>query len=540
VPDDLIAYKIENLQSSLDQLGKRLENVQKEVQRQLDALGKQITIYIDEDRAARSRQFAQTALMDARAEHDRQFGHRQMVRRSTTGMLQVMTTGMVRPAAFLRAAEQLMVDASEYWLSPAQVALAAWAGNSPVVAERAVLEAVSRDPAKSALFFSLVLARFGRQAAAADWIAEYAKAQDCNALTEEFTAVLDAVARGALGGQARDRLLDACRSWRDQIGQSGERVAKQVASWTQFIRGQRRPLADKFQPLGTVSRDWVATLGGLEATAAFAHTEQWLKSRLGSTSEGDEILQAAAADLLRELIAAPDQAEGALLEAARRWQAMIKHDGHSPTSASGEPGEPVRTDFLTLSTAIATGTYQSQISEQAVRFCLALSGTSAERAVTDLSQQVRSTYPASIEVDIEGWHHAIEPGDDPDALVQKFLGWAQEVMTEDKAQTTRKRLIIGKTSTRLEHIESRWEARKQEGQERVYLATTQVNLFFQKWQQGIGAAARCVDLLRAQPAGVWSDAQDSRPVPEPTWSTMKLPDWDPRPPAPSQPSVVSA
>jgi len=530
VPDDLIAYKVEKLQSSLNNLGNRLENVQKELQRQLDALRQQITTYIDEDRAARSRQFAQTALVDARAEHDRRFGHRQMVRRSATGMLQVMTTGTVRPAAFLRAAEHLMVDASDYWLSPAQVVLAAWAGNRPVVAERAVLEAVSRDPARSALFFSLVLARFGRQAAAADWIAEYTRTQDCNALTEEFTAVLDAVAQGALGGQARERLLDACRSWRDQIGQSDEREAKQVASWTQFIRGQRRPLADKFQPLGTVSRDWVATLGALEATAAFGHTEQWLKSRLGGTNESDEALRAAA-DLLRELIAAPDQAEDALLEAARRYQAMIKHDGHPPTPASDEPGKTVRTDFLTLSTAIATGTYQSQISEQAVRFCLALSGTSAERAVTDLSEQVRSTYPASIEVDIEGWHHAIEPGDDPDALVQKFSGWAQEAMTRDKAQTTHKRLIIGKTSTRLEHIESRWEARKQEGQESVYLATMRVNLFYQEWQQGIAAAARCADLLRAQPARVWSDAQDSRPLPGPTWSTMKLPDWDPRPPS---------
>ena len=532
MPDELITREIGNLRSSLDRLSRRLENVQKELERQLKALGKQITTYIDEDRAARSRQFALTALVDARAEHDRQFGHRQMVRRSTTGMLRVMTTGMVRPAAFLQAAEQLMVDASDYWLSPAQVALAAWTDDSPVLAGRAVLEAVSRDPARSTLFFGLVLARFGRQAAAADWIAEYARAQDCNALTEEFTAVLDAVVRGALGGQARERLLDACRTWQDQLGQSGERQAKQVASWTEFIRSQRRPLVDKFQPLGTVSRDWVATLRTLEAAAAFGHTEQWLKSRLGSESEDDEILPAGAADLLRRLIAAPDQAEGALLEAARRWQGMIEHDDSSPASAGGELDEPILTDFLTLSTAIATGTHASQLSDQTVRFCLALSRTSAERAVTDLSQQVRRTHPASIEVNIEGWRYAIEPGDDPDALIQKFLGWAQNAMTEEKAQAARKRLSIGRT-TRLEHIEGRWEALKPEGRERVHLATTQANLFFQKWEQGIAAAARCVDLLRAQPARVWSDTQESRMVPESAWPTMKLPDWDPRPPAPS-------
>ena len=521
--------KVDRQLGGLDKSAQEAAKAQKEVQRRLEALGQQVTTYIDEDRAARRTQFALTALVDARADHDRQFGHHQMVRRSAIGMLRVMTTGTVRPAALLRAAEQLMVDASGYWLSPALVALAAWVGNSPVSAERAVLEAVSRDPGRSALFFSLVLARFGRHDAAACWITEYAKAQDCNALTGEFTVVLDAVARGALGGRAREFLLDACRGWRDQIGQSGAWEAKQVASWTGFIRGQRQPLTDTFDPLGTVSRDWVAKLSRLEAATAFGHTEQWLKGRLSSTSEGEEILRDVADDLLHELIAAPDQAEGALLEAARRWHAIVERGGHPPTPASGEPGEPVRTDFLTLSTTIATGAYQSELSEQAVRFCLVLSDISVERAVTDLSQQVKSTYPASIEVDIEGWHHAVEPGDDPDALVQKFLGWAYEAMIEDKAQPTRRRLSIGKHSARLEHIESIWEARKQGGPEKVYLATMQANLFFQKWQQGIAAVERCVDLLRAQSTRVWSDAQESGTVPGPA---MKLPDWDPRPPDP--------
>jgi len=49
------------------------------------------------------------------------------------------------------------------------------------------------------------------------------------------------------------------------------------------------------------------------------------------------------------------------------------------------------------------GAHQDELSEQAARFCLMLSATSAERAVTDLSQRVRSTTPASIEVEIEGW-----------------------------------------------------------------------------------------------------------------------------------------
>ena len=558
MPDDLV-HRLESLQRSFEtlpaDLGKKLDKLdkqlgqadqqlsglyksaeeaaraRKEIQRRLEELDQQVAAYIKEDRAARTMQYALTALVGARADHDRQFGHHQLVRRTAIGMLEAMTTGTVRPAALLGAAEQVIVGASGYWLSPALVAVAAWAGDSPESAEHAVLEAVSRDPGRSALFFSLVLARLGRPDAASRWIAEYARAQDCNALTGEFTAVLDAVARGALGGRARERLLDVCRCWRDQIGQFGAREAKQVASWTEFIHRQRRPLTDMFGSLGAVSRDWGAMLGRLEAATAFGHTEQWLIGRLGSTDKGGEMLQDVADGLLRELIDAPDQAERVLIETARQWQAVVEHGSHPPTPSSGDPGEPARTDFLTLATAIATGARQSELSEQAVRFCLILSETSVERAVTDLSQQVRSTYPASIEVDIEGWHHAMEPGDDPEALVRKFLDWAaDEQMAGAKEQSTRRWLTIGRSSARLEQIESSWEERKRTGSEAAYLAAIQVNLFFQKWQQGITAAGQCVGLLRAQPAGAWSDTQESGAVPGWPRPSIKLPDWDFHPP----------
>jgi hypothetical protein len=226
------------------------------------------------------------------------------------------------------------------------------------------------------------------------------------------------------------------------------------------------------------------------------------------------------------LIAAPDQAEGALLEAARQWQAAVAGGGHTPAPS----GEPARTGFLTLSTAIAMGAYQNGLSEQAARFCLVLSAPLVERAVTELSQQVRSTYPVSIEVDIEGWHHAVGPTDDPAALIQEFLSWADGEMARARTQTSRRRLAIGRPSARLEQVESTWEERKQRGQEAVYQATFQAIRYFQKWNHGLGAAERCVNLLRAQPAGAGSDAQMPDAVPGPPRAAMELPDWDPRPP----------
>ena len=553
--DDL-AHRLESLQRSLEMLpadlGKKLDKLDKQVvsvdrqlaalgksaqaaaaeqqklQLRLDALDRQVASYIEEDRAARRTQYALTALVDARADHDRRFGHHQAVRRAATGMLRAMTTGTVSPAALLGAAEQLMIDAPDYWLSPALAALAAWAGDSQAAARRAVLEAVSRDPGRGALFFSLTLARFGRPGTAAGWITGYARAQDRDALPSGFTAVLDAVARGALGGGARERLLGACREWQDQAASSGTGTgtAKQVASWTGFIGGQRRPLMDTFDALGTVSRDWVTMLGALEAATAFGHTERWLEGRLAVTGVGDEALRDVTDGLLRELIAAPDQAECALLEAAGRWQAIVASGGDQAAPPSGEQGQ---TDFPALCTAIAMGGYQHELSEQAARFCLMLSAPSAERAVTDLRQRVRSTMPASIEVEIEGWRYAIEPADDPADLVRKFLGWADEELSTARTQAARRRMGIGRPSARLEQLEISWEERKHRGQEAVYQATFQANRYFQKWNKELEAAARCVSLLRTQAAGAWSDAQSADAVSGPP-AAMELPDWDPRPP----------
>jgi hypothetical protein len=550
VPDDLTAaHQLELLRKLTGKLDRLLDRSAEEAEasqlarRQLDALGQKVTSYIDEDRAVRK---AQLALTDAHAEHVRQFGHYQAVRRCATGMLRAMTTEAVRPAALLGAAERLMVDAWDYWLSPAQVALAAWVSDMPVHAERALRDAMSRDPAKSALWFSLVLARLGRPVAAAKWITEYARAQDPSALTGEFPAVLDAVARGALGGPARERLLGACRGWRDQAGESGGAPgesggaseesggaqAQQVASWTEFIRRQRQSLTDTFPALRPVSHDWPATLGKLEAATAFGRTEQWCKDTLARAAEGEEADRAAADDLLRDLISAPDQPESALLDTASRSRAIIENGGRPATSPSGEPAEPVRAGFLTLATAIATGAYQGQPSAQAVRSCLVLSAAAVERAVTDLRQHVASTRPASIEITIDGWHRAVEPGDDPDTLVRDFAGWAHQAMTEEKAQAARRRLSIGRLPARIEQIESSWQTRSRAGQETVYAATVQVNRFFQRWQHEMAAAGRCAERLRDQPG----DAQEPVPVPEPAGLALTLPEWDLEPPEAPEPA----
>ena len=91
--------------------------------------------FVEQDRLARDMQFAETALIDVRAQRDRHFGHYETVRRGTIGTLQAMDARIVTESSLLRVAEELMIQTPGYWLAPAQVALAAWITDAEAPAE---------------------------------------------------------------------------------------------------------------------------------------------------------------------------------------------------------------------------------------------------------------------------------------------------------------------------------------------------------------------------------------------------------------------
>jgi hypothetical protein len=86
---------------------------------------KEFRTFVEDDRLATHKQFAQTMVLDIRAQRDRNFGHYEKVRNVGLGMLQAMDAGIVTAFTMQQAAERLMIEVPGYWLSPVQVALAA-------------------------------------------------------------------------------------------------------------------------------------------------------------------------------------------------------------------------------------------------------------------------------------------------------------------------------------------------------------------------------------------------------------------------------
>jgi len=168
----------------------------------LDDLHQQFQEFVAADRKDKQKQFAATEIVRVRQEIEQKFGHHDVVRRTTTGILQATDLQMIRQNTIHTVTEQLMVTTPNYWLAPALVALSAWIKDDRSLAERGLAEAIRRDDNKASLFFALVCRRARRSEALTRWLSRYFQMQNPMAIDREVVVMLDGLANGVFGGGA--------------------------------------------------------------------------------------------------------------------------------------------------------------------------------------------------------------------------------------------------------------------------------------------------------------------------------------------------
>src|SRR4051794_19455860 len=127
-----------------------------ETRRFLDAFYEEFHGYLEDYRRRTELQLAETRIVKVRQELEHRFGHYDEVRRRVTGILQATDIAIVRAETVRATAEELMLGAPRYWLAPGLVALMAWIVGERDIADRALAEALRRDPYKTYLFFTLI------------------------------------------------------------------------------------------------------------------------------------------------------------------------------------------------------------------------------------------------------------------------------------------------------------------------------------------------------------------------------------------------
>ena len=420
--------EVNRLASAVERLGTSLKS-----------LNKEFSAFVQEDRLARNMQFAQTALIDVRAERDRQFGHYAAVRRGTVGMLQAMDAGIVTESALQQAAERLMIDTPGYWLAPAQVALAAWISNSQELANRALREAMYREPNKTALFFSLVLARHERYGATAKWMHEYAAQQNPLSLSREFTVVLDAAAQGALGGRALELVKERCVTWYERLRSAEDIVQEQSLRWQRWMSRNRREIAGQFKVLPRMCPDWTGVALWLESATVHGETERWLRKQLETTVVSQEGLRPRVDGVLRNLVTAYDQDEDFLRKQEMKWAEVISHNGNHALAAQAEEvnaADESSADFLGLLTTIALTPDKAGASVTTRQLAIRLANEWISTAAHKLSIKSHAENPASIDIQIREWRGKLSSHDNLDDAIRSYTRFVDKEVHDEIGRVT--------------------------------------------------------------------------------------------------------
>ena len=271
---------------------------------------------------------AETRLGTLKSDLEREYGHYDVVRRSSVGTLQAFDIGNVRNKTVLEVSEELMIQTPRYWLAPALVALAAWSRDDEELARKSVEAAFSRDPGKTSLFFTLVLRRQGRLPESTRWLRHYFVSLDPHALSREFAVLLEAIAQDGFGPDGRLMVLGKLHEWRERLREDSDIVTKQVKTWRNEIETHRGSVDASLYPgLAHWSPQWASVKDGLERASA----HQFLGDKYTGVRDTVTSLSGSSADrlddLLDTLVSEYDEEELPLRREVIYQQAIIDNDG---------------------------------------------------------------------------------------------------------------------------------------------------------------------------------------------------------------------
>lgn len=393
-----------------------LTDNQAETRRELELLLAAFLEFVAADKRAKTLQLAETRIVKVRQQIETNFGFYGQIRRRATGILQGIDAGLVTHDTIRLITEDMMLSAPGYWLAPALVGLGAWARDDQTLASTAVGEALQRNSFKTCLFFALVTRRLKRFDASAAWIEQFFLHQDPEALDREFVVLLDGIANGIFGPDARSRALEIIHRWITEPRDAQEFARSQQARWEKVLLASAPSVQarSRFPVLADHCSEWPA----LEKAYSFAHLHSAVRDQFESIFAGpveiDPSLTAAVDGLLANLVTHFDEAELSLRSDERRLDLIITLEGDEQEAQKRLDAESTvlaeHVPLMELLTNAAMFGEQAHASPATQRFAIASSRDWILAAHDRITAQSRQAIPRTITLTIGDWSGATVDG----------------------------------------------------------------------------------------------------------------------------------
>ena len=391
---------------------------------EIGALARDFHDFVQVQVRANAKSNAQQRLIQIRQEMEKKFGHYDIVRRTTTGILQADDLGIVKRDTISTATEELMISTPGYWLAPCLVALAAWINDQPELAERALREGIRRNDEKTSLFFALICRRADRKAAALKWTQRYLANQDEEDLDRKTIIVLDAYASGLLGADSEGLIGRQIDEWLTHLSDKPGFVEQQTQQWSDAINLKRDPVElSDFPYLRKYSKTWPVLEDIMEGAALYAKILDYFTGIFAQEPSNDA-LKVQLDEILTSLVSDYDDEELPLRKEERYNQFIVDLDGDiqraQQNMAVEQTAFEVHKDFTQLLTDAAMKPESSHASVSTQKFAIALTRDWIRDAYNDVVAKNRMKIPHEIEINVDTFNDKTVDGQNEAELLTRF------------------------------------------------------------------------------------------------------------------------
>lgn len=422
-----IHQNLRALDSGINTVNNNVQNVNENVKIVYDEIGslaKDFHEFVQRDRREKRLALAHTKTVQIRQELEKKYGHYDIVRRTTTGILQADDLGIVKKDTISNATEELMISTPNYWLAPCLVALAAWINDQPELAEKAVREGIKRNDEKTSLFFALICRRADRQSSALKWTQRYLANQDEENLDRKSIIVLDAYASGLLGADSEGVISKQIEEWMNHLSEKVGFVEQQTKQWSDAINLKRKPFANSdYTYLRKYSKTWPVLQDIMEGAMLHAEILAYFTAIFEQEASTDS-LKSQLDEILTSLVTDFDDEELPLRQQEKFEQFVIDFDGDENRARKNMQIEQsafdTHKDFTQLLTDAAMKPESSHASVSTQKFAIALSKDWISTAYRDVTAQNRMKIPHEIEINVDTFNAKTTDGQNETELINDF------------------------------------------------------------------------------------------------------------------------
>lgn len=391
---------------------------------EVGALARDFRDFVQLQVKANAKSNAQQRLIQIRQEMEKRFGHYDIVRRTTTGILQADDLGIVKKDTISNATEELMISTPGYWLAPCLVALAAWINDQPDLAEKALREGIKRNDEKTSLFWALICRRADRKSAALKWTQRYLANQDEENLDRKTVIILDAFASGLLGSDSEGIVSRQMCEWLEHLTDKPGFVEQQTQQWSDAINLKRKPLeSNDYTYLRKYSKTWPILQDIMEGAQLHAEILSYFTAIFDQEASTDS-LKAQLDEILNSLVTEFDEEEVPLRKEEKYNQFVVDFDGDEDRARQHMNIEQTafeeHKDFTQLLTDAAMKPESSHASVSTQKFAIALSKEWVSNAYNDIIATNRMKIPNEIEINVDTFNGKTTDGQNETELVDKF------------------------------------------------------------------------------------------------------------------------